>query len=106
MQLRFNDTIYKRAIGEIWGYWDGHTCDRDDCTLSEEYLSKAYDNPTPTSDDIDIALDHLIMEADLRNIEEDEEYSEYDDEGRGEVNLLIKGLEELLKNYRLDLTAI
>ena len=37
------------------------------------------------------------MEADLRNIEEDEEYSDYDDEGRGEVNLLIKGLEELLK---------
>ena len=95
MQLQFNDTIYKRAVGEIWGYWDGHTCDRDDCTLSEEYLSKAYDNPNPTSDDIDIALDHRIMEADLRNIEEDE--TDDDDEGRGEVNLLIYGLEQELK---------
>ena len=104
MQLRFNDTIYKRAIGEIWGYWDGHTCDRDDCTLSEEYLSQAYDNPTPTSEDIAIVLDNLIMEAEMRNIGDDETGD--DDEGRGEVNLLIKGLEELLKNYRLDLTAI
>ena len=93
MQLKFNDTIYKRAVEEIWSYWDGHTCDATDCTLDEKYLSKAYDNANPTSEDIAIALDNLIMEADMRNIEDNEMSA--DDEGRGEVNLLIKGLEEL-----------
>ena len=93
MQLQFNDTIYKRPVEEIWNYWDGHTCDVDDCTLNDTYLSKAYNNPNPTSEDIAIVLDNLIMEAEMRNIGDDETGD--DDEGRGEVNLLIKGLEEL-----------
>tara|TARA_R100000656_G_scaffold111043_1_gene83018 strand:- start:50 stop:346 length:297 start_codon:yes stop_codon:yes gene_type:complete len=94
MQLQFNDTIYKRAVGEIWGYWEGHTCDSNDCTLNGTYLSKAYNNSNPQSEDMEIVLENLIMEADLRGIDDDEMD---DDEGRGEVNLLIYGLEQELK---------
>ena len=92
MQLQFNDTIYKKAIEEVWSYWDGHTCNSNDCTLDVAYLSKAYDNPNPSPEDIEIVQDNLIMEAELRGIEDDEVGD--DEEGRGEVNLLIKALEK------------
>jgi len=95
MQFQFNDTIYKRAIEEVWGYWDGHTCHSNECTLDDAYLSKAYDNPHPTPEDIEIVQDNLIMEAEMRGIEDDEPYDANDYEGRGEVNLLIRGLEEI-----------
>jgi len=91
MQLGLGQTIYQKAVAEIWGYWEGHTCKSDVCTLDDAYLSKAYDNPHPTPEDIEIVLDNLIMEADMRGIEDDEVGD--DEEGRGEVNLLIKALE-------------
>ena len=91
MQLKFNDTIYKKAIEEIWSYWDGHICDYDNCTLNGAYLSKAYNNSNPTPEEMEFVLDNLIMEAELRGIEDDEMGD--DNEGRGEVNLLIRGLE-------------
>ena len=92
MQLRLDQTIYKKAVAEIWEYWDGHTCKSDDCTLDDAYLSKQYANPNPTPEEIEIAQDNLIMEAELRGIEDDEVGD--DEEGRGEVNLLIKALEK------------
>jgi len=95
MQLQFNDTIYKRAIEEVWSYWDGHTCNSSDCTLDNEYLSKAYDNSNPSPEDIEVVQNNLIMEAEMRGIEDDEPYDANDDEGRGEVNVLIRGLEEI-----------
>jgi len=96
MQLKFNDTIYKMAIRELYSYWEGHTCNWDDCTIDENYLAKEYENLNPTKDDFQIALENLANEADMRGIKEDEECDEHDDEGRGEVNLLIRGLEEAL----------
>ena len=87
-----NRTIYQRAIGEVNSYWDGHTCGYASCTLDYAYLSRAYTNPNPTPEDIEIALDNLIMEAELRGIEDDETGD--DEEGRGEVNFLIDALQK------------
>ena len=92
MQLGFNQTIYKKAVAELWGYWEDHTCKSDDCTLDDAYLSKAYDNPQPTPEDIEIVRDNLIMEAEMRGIGDDEVGD--DEEGRGEVNLLIDALQK------------
>ena len=97
MQLKFNDTIYKKAISELYSYWEGHTCNWDDCTIDEDYLAKEYENPNPTVSDLQTALENLASEADMRGIAEDEVCDEYDDEGRGEVNLLIYGLEKELE---------
>ena len=93
MQLEFNQNIYQKAVAEVWSYWDGHTCKSNDCTLDGTYLSKQYANPNPTSEEIEIVLDNLIMEAELRGIEDDEVGD--DEEGRDEVNLLIKALEKV-----------
>jgi hypothetical protein len=93
MQLAFNETVYKKAIGMVWDYWDGHDCDWNKCTHTAEYLSKAYDNPSPTRGDIGITQDDLVEIAEVLGIEDDEPYDE-DDEWRYEINLLIHLLDQ------------
>ena len=97
MQLSLEQSIYQEAVNEVLGYWEGHTCEYADCTFGEEYLSKAYDNPNPTSEDIGIIVDRLVEIADYRGIEEDEPCDEDDDEGRGFINMLLLGLAETVE---------
>ena len=98
MQLAFDETIYKRAVDYVWAYFDGHSCgDKDgaiysECTLNDEYLARAYDNPNPTPEDIDIIQEHLIEMTDYLHIEEDAPYDP-EDKWPYEINLIIKLLE-------------
>ena len=93
MQLAFDETIYKRAVDYVWEYFDGHSCGESECTLSDEYLARAYDNPNPTPVDIDIIQEHLIEITDYLHIEEDAPYDP-EDKRPYEINLIIKLLEQ------------
>ena len=104
-----SDTIYQKAIAELWGYWEGHgqygDCSADpdqkdaygDCILSEAHFAREYKNLNPSEEDIGNALEWLVTEADMRNIDDDESYDpdnpEKDEEGRGYVNYLIEKLQ-------------
>ena len=95
MRLAFDETIYKRAVDYVWAYFDGHSCGEEgysECTLNDEYLARAYDNPNPTPEDIDIIQEHLIEITDYLHIEEDAPYDP-EDKWPYEINLIIKLLE-------------
>ena len=89
-----SDTIYQKAIAELWEYWQGHgeDCSADshlrdaygDCILSEAHFAREYKNLNPSEKDIGIAQEWLEIEAEnlLNNYDPDcpEEGDEYVDD--------------------------
>jgi flagellar basal body rod protein FlgC len=103
--------LYQKAITELSEYYEGHgtygDCSADskqrdtdgNCILSEAHFARESKNLNPSEEDIGIAIEWLITEADMRNITDDESYDpdhpEEDEEGRGYVNFLINSLETI-----------
>ena len=103
------DTTYQKAIAELWGYFDEHGAYEDckapseqrdtdgNCFLSDAHFAREHENLNPTKTDIELAVEWLVNEAEMRNIDDDEPYNpehpNEDEEGRGYVNFLIRTLE-------------